>query len=252
MKSEAATKPGVSRPVVPFSWKGFGRGAKLAIPVVLGYFPVGFAFGVLAAGAGLTGSEAGLMSLLVYAGSAQLIAVDMFQVGITAASIILTTFVVNLRHMLMSAALSPYFNGFPKSWLAAFSFEMTDETFALHMSRLGTGSIDWGEIMGINVTSHGAWLSASLLGAFLGDIITDVKVYGLDYALAGMFIALLLPHCRIPRRLAAAVLAAVLAVLFTMNGLADWSAILATGLSAAIIVAIPGARREGRKETAHE
>lgn len=244
--SEQNMQPG-ARPVVPFSWKGFAGGAKIALPVVLGYVPVGFAFGVLAAGAGISSLETGLMSLFVYAGSAQLIAVDMVQAGITTLSIILTTFIVNLRHLLMSAAVSPHLAGFPTPWLAAFSFEMTDETFAVHMGRFSSGVIDKGEILGLNVASHAAWLFSGLLGALLGDAITDVKPYGLDYALSGMFIALILPHCRIPRRLAAALVSAALAVVFTLNGAADWSAIMATALAATLVVALP-ARPGGRQK----
>lgn len=244
-------EPGAKSPAVPFSWKGFGRGMKISVPLLLGYFPVGFAFGVLAAGAGITRFETGLMSLLVYAGSSQFIAMDMFQMGITAMSIILTTFIVNLRHMLMSAAMSPHFSGASRVWLAAFSFEMTDETFALHSTRLTAGPVDRGEIAGVNVTAHAVWVLSTLSGAVLGDAIADVKAYGLDYALTGMFLALLLPHCRIPRRLAAALLAAVLAVLLTLNGAADWSAITATGIAATVVAALTEIRRARSGETAH-
>ena len=93
---------------VPFSWVGFTRGTRLALPIVLGYLTVAFAFGVLADKTGLGALQATVMSLFVFAGSAQLISVTMLASGIAVPSIIVTTFVVNLRHLLMSAAVTPY------------------------------------------------------------------------------------------------------------------------------------------------
>ena len=77
-------------------------------PICLGYIPIGMAFGVLAQKAGLTPIEIGMMSILVFAGSAQFIAVSMLTAGASATAIIATTFVVNLRHVLMSSALAVY------------------------------------------------------------------------------------------------------------------------------------------------
>ena len=76
-----------------------------------------------------------LMSILVYAGSSQLIAVAMFGAGMGPLSIIATTFVVNLRHMLMSASLAPNLRKWSKWELAAFAYEITDESFAIHSTR---------------------------------------------------------------------------------------------------------------------
>ncbi|NMC45588.1 MAG: AzlC family ABC transporter permease, partial [Chloroflexi bacterium] len=70
------------------------QGMEMALPVVLGYLTVGFAYGMLARNAGLSLLESGLMSLIVYAGSAQLISVGLFAAGVPPLSIILTTFIV--------------------------------------------------------------------------------------------------------------------------------------------------------------
>ena len=88
----------------------FKRGMKAALPIVFGYLPVGITFGLLARRAGLTPVEVGLMSLLVYAGSSQFIAVEMISKGMVWFPIVLTTLLVNLRHLLMSSTLSLYFN----------------------------------------------------------------------------------------------------------------------------------------------
>ena len=102
---------------------------------MLGYVPVGFAYGVLARKAGISGINTVLMSLLVYAGSAQLIAVGLFAASTSALSIIITTFVVNLRHLLMASAIAPYLKRWRKYELAAFAYELTDETFAVHSAQ---------------------------------------------------------------------------------------------------------------------
>ena len=90
---------------------GFTR----AIPVMMGYFTVGFAYGILAQNAGLSIFNGILMSVIVYAGSAQLIGAGMFGMGAHPLSIIFTTFIVNLRHLLMSAAISPNLKGWSKT-----------------------------------------------------------------------------------------------------------------------------------------
>jgi hypothetical protein len=82
------------------------EGLSAGWPICLGYLPIGTAFGVLAQKAGLTPLQIGLMSIMVFAGSAQFIAVSMLAVGASAPAIIATTFVVNLRHVLMSSALA--------------------------------------------------------------------------------------------------------------------------------------------------
>ncbi len=229
----------------PFSWAGFGRGARIALPVMLGYLPVAFAFGVLADKADLSAMQAAMMSLFVYAGSAQLIAVDMLFAGLGVPSIIVTTFVVNLRHLLMSAALTPHLARWPAPRQAAFAAGLTDETFALHIGRFPTAGVDKGEIFGVNVTAHIVWVLGSLGGAMLGGGIGDVRPLGLDYALPAMFLALLLPHCRIPRRFLAALLGGIFSVLLTVLGAKDWSVIGATLMAATAVTAAMTLRERG-------
>ncbi|MGD9611020.1 MAG: AzlC family ABC transporter permease [Desulfovibrionaceae bacterium] len=93
-------------------------------PMALGYVPVGMAYGVLAGKAGLSAVNILAMSLLVYAGSAQLVAVGLFASGASAASLVATTLVVNVRHALFAAALSPFLSGWRKRGLAAFALAL--------------------------------------------------------------------------------------------------------------------------------
>ena len=145
----------------------FLRGMRLAMPVVLGYIPVGFAFGVLAVQAGMNPLTVGLMSYFVYAGSAQLIAADMLAGGAGTASIVFTTFIVNLRHLLMSAALAPYLRRWGRPLQAWFCFEMTDETFAANMNRFAGAGVNAGEAFGLNTFAHAGWVVGGVAGALL-------------------------------------------------------------------------------------
>ena len=171
--------------------EGWQSGLTLAAPIVLGYVPIGFAYGILAQKAGLSTLSTLLMSLLVHAGSSQLIAVGLFAAETSVWSIIATTFVVNLRHMLMSAAVSPYVKRWRRPELAAFAYQLTDETFAVHSVRFASGTIDKAEAFTINVTAQASWILGGWLGTMAGQIVTDVKSLALDYALPALFVALL-------------------------------------------------------------
>lgn len=216
----------------------FLRGVRLALPIVLGYLPVGFAFGVLAMQAGMTPVAVGLMSFLVFAGSAQLIAAGVF-VGGNATAVIAITFIVNLRHLLMSAAMTPFLKSWSKPLQAWFAFEMTDETFAANLDRFYKNGVSTKEVLGLNAFAHTGWVAGSLIGAFFDAAIGDVKPLGLDFALPAMFIALLLPHFAVPRRVLAVFSGGLLSLIFAMLGATQSKVILATVAAATIAAFLP-------------
>lgn len=199
------------------------------LPIALGYIPVGMAYGVLAGKAGLNALNVLAMSALVYAGSAQLVAVGLFAVGASGLSIVTTTFVVNLRHVLFSAAMAPLLTGWRKRELAAFAFELTDETFALHAARFGRGDRDRPLTLTINVVAQLSWVAGTALGIVLGDVLGDGRAFALDFALPGMFVALLAGQLKGPSHVAAAVSGAGLSLLAAMQGASGFGT-LAAGL----------------------
>ena len=203
-------------------------GAKRALPIVLGYVPIGFAYGVLAGKSGLSGANTLLMSLIVFAGSAQFIAVGLFASGTGPAAVILTTFVVNLRHMLMAASLAPYLSGWKKRYLAFFSYQLTDETFALHSSTAGQLNECKLETLSLNITAQLSWVLGTFLGIVASELIGDVKPMGLDYALAAMFIGLLVGQCGSPVRIITAILSGGFATLLYLAGWHQFHIIIAT------------------------
>lgn len=205
-----------------------------ALPIILGYVPVGFAYGVLAQKSGISGLNTVLMSILVFAGSAQFIAVGLIAQAATPLTIVLTTFIVNLRHLLMSAALAPYLSAWSRTRLALFAAQMTDETFALHIGRFARGGASVTETFGINVIAQSAWVGGSVLGLAASQLITDIKPIGLDYALPAMFVALLLGQCKSRLHVFVAVAAGLVSTLFLLSGLKQSHVLLATTLAASL------------------
>lgn len=205
-----------------------------AFPVVLGYLPIGFAYGVLAVNSGLTLVQAMAMSIFVYAGSSQLIAVGLISQGINPVSIVITTLIVNLRHFLMSAALSPYLRNWQKTEIAGFCFELTDETFAVHSLHFRDGQNSPRIAIPINIICQLAWLIGSLLGVLVGGGISDIKPFALDYALPAMFIALLLLQIHNWKHIFVALAGGLLSMGLWVVGVTQWNVIVATVIAATL------------------
>jgi len=213
------------------------RPVRQVLPVILGYVPVGFAYGVLAQKVGLSLFNTLMMSFIVYAGSAQLIGVGLFAAGATPVAIIATTFIVNLRHLLMTASLSYWLKKWKKRELVLFGAQITDETFAIHSLRLQSCPDDRKGAFQINVMAQSSWVGGSLLGFVAGNLMHDIQPFGIDYALPAMFIALLVAQCRNRSTLFTAALAGGIAVALTLSGLDRWSVIIAT-VSAATLATV--------------
>lgn len=198
----------------------FVDGFKTAWPICIGYFPIGLAFGVLAQKAGLYPWQIGMMSLFVFAGSSQFIAVSMLSSGASVAAIAMTTFVVNLRHFLMSSSLAVYLQGSSWKFLSAFAYGVTDESFAVNMVKFRTD--EWGKesALVVNQTANAAWILSTVLGGYGGEFI-PAGSFGIDYALSAMFLALLVFQLRgriyIMTGVAAGILAVILALLIPGN-----------------------------------
>ena len=171
----------------------FIQGVKDCIPTIFGYLSIGFACGILSKSCGLTFIEAVGMSIFLYAGSAQFIASSMILSNASIASIILSIFFVNFRHLFMSASLEPYFkvNSLLKN--ISIGILLTDETFLVAAAEgFNKKKINYFWMMGLNIVAYINWILATGIGVLLGSIIPDYKVFGLDFALTAMFIGLLI------------------------------------------------------------
>jgi 4-azaleucine resistance transporter AzlC len=212
----------------------FKRGIKAALPIVFGYLPVGMAFGVLARQAGLNPIEAGSMSLLVYAGASQFIAVEMISKGVPWVTIVLTTFFVNLRHLLMSSTLSLYFNRNSLRTLGLLSAQLTDESFAVAMADPSKISNRPRYLLALQMTSQLAWISGSVAGALFGSSIKS-SAYGIPFALPALFICLLVFQLKTKIHFWVMGLAGVFSLLFKEMLPGNWYMV-----TAALIASIAG------------
>lgn len=170
----------------------FYEGVKDCVPTLLGYVSIGFAFGVVATASGLSLLEIFLLALLVYAGSAQFIFCGLFLAGAPVSVIILTTFIVNLRHLLMSLTVAPHFREYSMLRNVGFGTLLTDETFGVAVTAIAQKRKLGGNWMdGLNITAYTTWIVACVLGGVAGEWVPDAEKWGLDYALVAMFVALL-------------------------------------------------------------
>ncbi|MFP7254042.1 AzlC family ABC transporter permease [Terribacillus goriensis] len=170
----------------------FRQGVRDCVPTLLGYISIGIAAGVVGIAAGLSALEVVLLAVLVYAGSAQFIFAALVLDGSPAAAVILTTFIVNLRHFLMSATLAPHFTQYSVWRNIGFGVLLTDETFGVASSKVQQKrkmTASW--MNGLNVTAYICWIISCAFGALFGNWIADPEAFGLDFALTSMFIALL-------------------------------------------------------------
>lgn len=195
--------------------KAVKEGLSAAWPVCLGYIAIGLAFGVIARKTGLHPLEIGLMSLIVYAGSSQFIAAAMLGAEAGFPSIVLTTFSVNLRHLLMSSSLSPYLRNLSGSRLSLFAYGVTDESFALNMSRFQGGKWGWRQALVVNHSTNLTWILSTVIGGIGGQFI-PAGAFGIDYALTAMFICLLVFQLRRIDHVLVALFSGVLAVILSL------------------------------------
>ncbi len=164
-------------------------------PICVGYFPLGFAFGVLAQKAGLDLLDIALMSVVVFAGSSQFIAVAMLGSSSAPASIVLTTFMVNLRHVLMSSSLAVYLHSVSRRFLYLFAYGVTDESFAVNMVKFREGQWHPNKALVVNQAANFTWIASTVLGGYGGQFI-PAGSFGIDYALSAMFLCLLVFQLR--------------------------------------------------------
>ena len=209
-------------------------GFKAASPIIIGYVPIGFAFGILAASSGLTWLEAACMSLIVFAGSAQFIALDLIASGASPLFIIMMTFIVNLRHLLFSAALSEHVKDWEPGEIAWFAYEITDETFAIQIDRFQRGDKNKAKSFLIHGFSHVSWIAGTILGVSAGTLLEKISWIPFDFALPAMFISLLAGQIKHSRHAIVAVVCGLLSIILFRIGLSPWHVLIATVIGATI------------------
>jgi 4-azaleucine resistance transporter AzlC len=206
---------------MPSSRSEFIAGVKAELPILLGVIPFGLIYGVLASGAGLPASLAQAMSSIVFAGSAQFIAAQLISVGTPALVLVLTTLVVNLRHMLYSASVAPYIKHLRPQWKWLLAYLLTDEAYAvtiLHYQKADdqeTGGAPPAHkhwfFLGAGLALWSTWQVSTGVGIFVGAQVPPS--WSLDFTLALTFIALVVPALKDRAGWVAALVGGTVAVL---------------------------------------
>ena len=168
-------------------------GVKDTLPTVFGYIGIGLAFGIIASSIGLNPFFVGAMSLFIYAGGAQFVTVSMLSSGFPILSIIIATFLINSRMILMSMAVASFFKKYSIYKNISIGTLLTDESFALGMNKQNytRGILTYEWFNAVNLVSYFTWVVSSVIGGLLGGIVKNPKALGLDFALVAMFIGLL-------------------------------------------------------------
>ncbi|SDI87704.1 4-azaleucine resistance probable transporter AzlC [Pseudomonas flavescens] len=194
----------------------FLQGLRDMLPMLLGAMPFGIIYGSLAGAAGLNAWQTVGMSVLVFAGSAQFIAISLLGGGASLAVLWLTTLVVNLRHALYSATLQPFVRHLPKRWRMPLAFWLTDEAFAVVQQRYAqrddSPDKHW-YFLGAGLAMYGNWVGCTLIGLLFGQAVPNIAAWGLDFAMIATFIGVVVPMLHNRPQVAAALVAAVVALL---------------------------------------
>jgi 4-azaleucine resistance transporter AzlC len=205
---------------VPTRRAEFLTGVRDTVPLDLGAIPFGIIFGAIAVNNGLSPAAAMGMSLFVFAGSAQFIGAGLVGQGVAIPFIILTTFVVNLRHALYGAALAPYMRHLPQRWLAPLGFWLTDESFAIVIRRYtqpdDSPHKHW-YFLGSALFMYINWGLCTLIGLIAGQVLPNTQDWGFEFAMVVTFIGLTVPMLKDRPVVIAALVGGVAAVL--TNGL---------------------------------
>lgn len=214
----------------------FKKGLQSGLSIAIGYFPIALTFGLLAKTTGLTLTETMLMSLIVYAGASQYIALSLISLGTGAFEIILTTFIVNIRHFLMSASLNEFSEDDKIGKRIIYSFGITDETFSVAATQEET--VTTGYMFGLTSIAYLSWVINSGIGYAIGANLPQTLQESMSVALYAMFIGLLVPSLKKSTKVVfLAVMAACFNTIFTLGEWLStgWSIVAATLLSAIII-----------------
>ncbi|MDQ3397104.1 MAG: AzlC family ABC transporter permease [Deinococcota bacterium] len=186
----------------------FAGGFRAILPLWLGMIPFGLAYAVTARSAGLSILETQLMSLLVFSGGAQFSAAGLFAAGATGASIILTTFLVNARHLLYGLSLGQRLRLTWPERLVAAHF-LTDEAFGVTVSR---GRRNPAFLLGAELSVFAVWNTSTLAGSLMSEAVPDPVAIGIDFIFPLAFLALLVPLLKRWLELAIAVTAGFVAL----------------------------------------
>ncbi len=176
--------------------KQFFSGLGAAIPIAGGYVPVAITFGLIVRSGGLSVLDATLSSLIIFAGAAQFLAAGMYFSGAGIVQIVISAWLLNLRHLLMSSVIAEHVTASPAA-RSALAFGVTDEVFGVAGWRVASGgSLPAPYLAGLETGAYAAWVGGTVLGAAVGNVLPPTLQAAMGMALFALFVSLLTGQIR--------------------------------------------------------
>ncbi len=225
--------------------KSYLYGIKKSIPVFFGFLPVAITFAIMAVGAGLTEMETLSMSVFVFAGASQIMAVQMLATGAGMLSVALATFVLNLRHVIMSTCIFKKVKIKSKTLRLVGALSVTDEGFAI-ITTEDEQRCDVPFLFGVATLTYLSWVFGTLVGVLASNILPKLVADSFGIALYALFISLVTPDVKKNLRLLITVLlTAVLNCVLCIFLPSSWAVIVSTLVGAFVGTFIVSDEKEG-------
>lgn len=192
----------------------FKNGCLQEIPLQLGVFPFGIAYGILGIEVGLTNIQTYLLSIIIFAGVSQIVFAQLFSTFTPSFMIVGTIGIVNLRHILYGVSLSSYLKKLSLKWRIILSYLITDEAFAISYKRFSeekkTKYMHF-HLLGSGITLWTSWQISTLIGIFIGPSIPNSL--NLEYVIPLSFIAIVVVSINTKIKLIIFIMSALLSIL---------------------------------------
>lgn len=204
-------KPTVPPATTTTKFTAFLQGVLAVLPLTIAVIPWGILAGSYAVEVGLSITQSQAMSAIIFAGAAQLVALGMLKAGAGLGSILITTLLVTSRHFLYGMVMRKQISPLPLRWRLALGFLLTDELFAIS-NQTKRHKFDRWFALGGGFSFYLGWNLASAVGIFAGQSIPNLEQWGLDFAIAATFIALVVPSVKTPSILVSVLVSLIMAV----------------------------------------
>ena len=207
-------------------------------PIFVTAVVVGIAFGLTARQAGLSIVETSATSVIVFAGAAQFVMVDLLRTGTPVPLIVLTVLLLNARHLLMAAAIRPFVRAASLPRRFGLAYVLTDEAFAMGIGWFRRGHRDLAYYAVFSTVLWCSWNVGTLLGAIFGAGIDDPQRFGIDFAITAVFVAIVALGVRHRADVAVALAAALVAAALRLAGASAVAVVVAGALAPLVAFAI--------------
>jgi predicted branched-subunit amino acid permease len=213
-------------------------------PLIVSALVIGAPFGIVARQAGIGLAETVGMSVIMFGGAAQFAAVELARTGGGTLLVVAVTFLLNLRHLLMAAALRPFVGGQPLARRLALGYLLTDEAFAMAIGWFRRGRREIAYYVAFGTALWVCWNVATVAGSLAGGGIAEPRGLGIDFAITASFVSIVLLSVRTRADAVVAAVAAGAAAALSVAG-ASVVAVVVAGALAPAVVFLPARGRAG-------